>query len=570
MAGLAPPNAFRTLLAAAAEEWRATPFYRASQKSTDSVPIRRWANDPRTGDPVRGFDLVRGQWRIGAERLAGVNSNPWPAPAPSTHFTARLHSFSWLADLVSVGVAGHQAAAGLIDAWVRDFRDWHPAAWAPELTGERLFAWLAHGREAFAQLPSAPQVTALQSFVRQARHLRAACKDIRDPSARLKAGATLALCGVALSGRGEDRGLDDASAILDQGMEMVDEECARQFLLDGGHASRAPEALLDASCDLSTVVRELTAVGVAPPRLAMEALPRLLPMVRFFQLGDGGLACFNGGGEGVRAAIVALQKSGARAPSFQFATHSGFQRLAANDSILLMDVGEAPSPLYGERAHAGALSFEFSVGVDRLIINVGSARELSPDWRAAGRATNGHSTLTIEDALSAQFSQRRMGRGAAHPVGPGAIHARRTEEEDGAWIDSHHDGYRAQFGYLHRRRLYLRRDGCELRGQDAVAAPLGVARPPKPAHFAVRFHVHPSVRVERCDIHAATLTPPNGPAWKFVTDARAMEIEKSVYLSGVNTPDTRARQIVLRGVSDPARAEDCAPNLIKWKLTRVA
>lgn len=571
MGGLAPPNAFRTLLSAATEEWRATPFYRMMMRPGDAAPIRHWAQDVRAGDPVRGFDLARGQWRIGAERLAGMHVIPWSAPAPSTHFTARLHSFSWLADLVSVGVVGHAAGAQLIETWVRDYGEWHPAAWAPELTSERVFAWLTHGREAFALLAPPVQEAALRSFARQARHLRLASQDIREPVSRLKAGAALALAGAALmSGDDGLPGLEDAGAILDQGAELIDEECARQFLQDGGHASRAPEMLLEACCDLMAVTNALAACGITPPRLAVEALPRLLPMVRFFQLGDSGVASFNGGGESARAAVAAFQKAGMRAPSFQYAVQSGYQRMAANETIILMDVGMAPAPIYGDRAHAGALSFELSAGLDRLIVNVGSARELGPDWRAAGRATNGHSTLIIEDALSASFAQKRAGRGAAHPIGPGVVHARRTEEDDGAWIDAHHDGYRASYGYLHRRRIYLRKDGCEVRGQDAIAPPLTAARALKPVRFAVRFHIHPSVRVERSDIQVITLIPPNGPAWRFATDARAMEVEQSVYLSGPNPPNPRTRQIVLRGVSDPAVSEESAPNVIKWKLARLA
>jgi uncharacterized heparinase superfamily protein len=245
------------------------------------------------------------------------------------------------------------------------------------------------------------------------------------------------------------------------------------------------------------------------------------------------------------------------------------------DTTLIMDVGAAPDPAFGERAHAGALSFEMSCGPDRLIVNVGSARDLHPDWRAAGRMTNGHSTLIIKDELSCQFAQRRMGlnaRGAAHPIGPTNIYAKRTEEDDGAWIDAHHDGYRAHFGLLHRRRVYMRADGREVRGQDAVAPPLGAGagKTQKGAPFAVRFHIHPAVRVERSDVRAITLTPPNGPAWRFITDASEMAIEKSVYLAGPQTPDPRARQIVLRGEANPALPEDQAPNLVRWKLQRMA
>jgi uncharacterized heparinase superfamily protein len=232
-----------------------------------------------------------------------------------------------------------------------------------------------------------------------------------------------------------------------------------------------------------------------------------------------------------------------------------------------MDVGGGPGAIYGERAHAGALGFEMSTGVDRLIVNVGSEPELLPEWRAAGRATNGHSTLIIDDALSAVFQQRR-GRAAAHPVGPIVQH-KRTEEDEGVLLETYHDGYRAQYGYLHRRRLFLSSDGREIRGQDAVAPPLAANRTqPKPASFAIRFHLHPSVQAQRSDIYQVTLSPPNGPAWTFITNAQTLELEPSIYLSNAVGPQ-RARQIVLRGESDPSQREDRSPNLVKWKLAKV-
>jgi uncharacterized heparinase superfamily protein len=560
--GVLPPRAWRGLLAAASEEWRATPFYRMMLRGADPDRITQWGRDVRVGDFARGMDIVRGQWRIASEKLPVMAPAPWSAPPPSLHFAARLHSFSWLIDVTSVGVSGQEAATVLIDSWVEGFgRDFHAAAWAPELVAERLFAWLCHGRAAFEQGDPVRRPELLRSLARQARHLQLAVQDLREPLARVKAGAALVLAGVS--------GVPDGDRLREEGEETLEEACASQFLSDGGHQSRSPQALLEAYCDLLTADDALVRQGLETPRLLRDALPRAAAMLRLFRMSDGKLYCANGGGESTAETLDSALREAPKARMYNFATTSGFQRLAAGDVVLMMDVGGAPPPAYGERAHAGALAFELSCGPDRIIVNVGSGLELLPDWRAAGRATNGHSTLVIDDALSAQFSQRRAGRGAAHPVGP-TVGQKRTEEDDGVLIDAHHDGYRAQYGYLHRRRVFLSADGRQMWGQDAAAPPLGGARAGlKPVAFAVRFHLHPGVRAERSDVHQMTLTPPNGPAWNFVTDARRMELEHSIYLSAAAGPQ-RTRQIVLYGVTDPGAPEDRTPNLVKWKLSRVA
>lgn len=563
MAGsILPPRAWRGLLAAASEEWRATPFYKLMLRGADPEGIAQWGRDPRLGDFARGMDIVRGQWRIASEKLPGMNATPWSAPPPSLHFAARLHSFSWLVDVSSVGVSGQEAGAALIESWVEGFgKDFHAAAWAPELVAERLYAWLCHGRHAFEAGDPARRSELLQSLARQARHLQLAVKDLREPLSRVKAGAALVLAGVS--------GIPEGERLREEGEETLEEACASQFLSDGGHASRSPLALYEAFCDLISADDALVRHGLETPQLVREALPRMATMLRFFRMSDGKLACFNGGAEGSSDAITAALRETAGGRDFNYATQSGYQRLVAGDVTVLMDVGGAPPPAYGERAHAGALAFEFSCGPDRLIVNVGSGIELLPDWRAAGRATNGHSTLVIDDALSATFSQRRAGRGAAHPIGP-LVGQRRSEEDDGVLVDSHHDGYRAPFGYLHRRRIFLASDGRQMWGQDAAAPPLGGARAGlKPVKFAVRFHLHPTVRAERTDVHQMTITPQNGPAWNFVTDARKMDIESSIHLSGAHGPQ-RTKQIVLWGETNPNSAEDRTPNLVKWKFSRVA
>lgn len=563
MAGsVLPPRAWRGLLAAASEEWRATPFYKMMLRGADPDRIEHWGRDIRVGDFARGMDIVRGQWRIASEKLPGMHPTPWSAAPPSLHFAARLHAFAWLRDVASVGVSGQEAATVLIESWVEGFgKDFHAAAWAPELVAERLCAWLCHGRPAFEAGDPARRPELLRSLARQARHLQLAVQDLREPLGRIKAGVALVLAGVS--------GMPEGERLREEGEEALEEACASQFFSDGGHQSRSPAALLDAYCDLVTADDALVRRGIETPRLIRDALPRAAAVLRLFRMSDGRLYAANGGGEGSVETLAAALREAPDTRGFSFATQSAYQRLAAGDVVLLMDVGGAPSPAYGERAHAGALAFELSCGPDRLIVNVGSSPELLPDWRAAGRATNGHSTLVIDDALSATFAQRRNGRGAAHPIGPVVGH-RRTEEDDGVLIDAHHDGYRAQYGYLHRRRVFLSSDGRQMWGQDAAAPPLGGARGAlRPAPFAVRFHLHPAVRAERTDIHQVTLTPPNGPAWNFVTDARRMEIEASIHLSADSGPQ-RTRQIVLYGVTDPAAAEDKSPNLVKWKLARVA
>ncbi|MGE0827801.1 MAG: heparinase II/III family protein [Hyphomonadaceae bacterium] len=565
MARASSSRLWRPLLSAALEEWRATPFYRASRTAAAPERITLHGHDPRGGDARRGREILAGQWRIGTEKLSGSHTIPWGAAHPSPHFTSRLHAFAWLGDLAALGADAHPRIAQLIERWVSGFGQWHDNAWAPELTSERIFAWLCHGQAAFDLLQGADRAALLQSFAWQAHHLLAAWKDLPTQTQRIKAGAALTLSGFAFGPDGEK--------LAEQGVELLEEACATQFHPDGGHFSRAPEALLEALYDFIAVDDILARGGYETPRLIADATARAGKLLRLLQLGDGGLACFHGGSEGSPETIErALTEIGASTPSFKFATQSGYQQLQAGASTIIMDVGGAPPPAYGERAHASALAFEMSCEKDRLIVNVGACAEIGPDWRAAARATNGHSTLVVDDALSAQFSRPR--RGAAHPL-EFALASKRMEEEDGVHVEARHEGYRAEFGFVHRRFLFLDKEGRNVRGADELGRPFADGRSSQTGAipFAVRFHLHPGVRAEWSAPREPRLITPSGAVWRLRTDAVRVSIEDSIYLSGRmaygDKPRQDCAQIVLAGAADPNGVGDAPPNRLRWALTRV-
>ena len=545
--------------APASDTWRANPFHRMRLGEASFDGIERWGADPRIGDRERGREIGRGIWRIAAERLPGEHALPWTASQPSRHFTARLHAFAWLIDLAAVGPSADLRIAELIDAWVAEFGEWDELAWDPELTAERLFAWLAWGRAAFERGDPERRGALMRSAARQARLLLVAQNELSERHlGSIKAGAALVLAAAA--------GFPEAERLSEQGEELLIEACAKQFLPDGGHLSRAPEALAEALCDLVAAHDALP----EPSSPIQDAMGKLANMLRMLRLGDGGLACFHGGSEGSVASIdAALARAGGDVRAFQFANHSAFQRLEAGPLRAVFDVGGAPPASYSDRAHASALAFELSSEGERLIVNVGCARELEPAGRMAARATNAHSTLVLADALSATFEEPRRGKGPARLVGPTLDDVRRSSDESGITVQGRHDGYRERFGLLHRRYLFVDHEGKNLRGIDELMRPVREKRvlAKKPIPFVARFHLHPSVRARVIEHQMALLETPGGQRWRLRTDAPAIAIESSIYWGGAVVPQ-ECLQIVLSGEADPMGHGLAPPNRIRWALAR--
>jgi len=67
-----------------------------------------------------------------------------------------------------------------------------------------------------------------------------------------------------------------------------------------------------------------------------------------------------------------------------------------------------------------------------------------------------------------------------------------------------------------------------------------------PVPYAIRFHIHPDVRVSLAqDLRSAILKLPNGEGWRFRWGGGALSIEESIYLgAGVAR---RAEQLVITG-----------------------
>jgi uncharacterized heparinase superfamily protein len=65
--------------------------------------------------------------------------------------------------------------------------------------------------------------------------------------------------------------------------------------------------------------------------------------------------------------------------------------------------------------------------------------------------------------------------------------------------------------------------------------------------FAVRFHLHPSIKANRLtDGHGVMLMLPNREVWTFDAHEDRVELEESVFLAGPDGP-RRTVQIVIHG-----------------------
>jgi uncharacterized heparinase superfamily protein len=536
----APPLVTR-LRRDALRAFAAGPLYRHTL--VGRVPADLWlrVGERWPGDAKRGTTILAGEITLAGQLVR--NPMPvWFPPEAGTGWLAAWHDFAWVADLLSVGGGARDAVRALVQSWLTDNAGWHPVSWRADVLATRIYSWLVHldeiaSREADRLLRRAMLV----SLSGQLRHLaRTAAWELTGP-ARLRSLKGL-IAGLVAFGASQKR--------IVRAVKAMERELPSQILADGGHRSRNPSVQLDVLRDLVDTRAALRAGSVEVPAALQDAIDRMGPMLRFFRHGDRRLALFNNSVEedGILVDLV-LTRSETKERAPAQAPQTGFQRMQAGHSLVLVDTGRPPPTGFDEAAHAGPLSFEMSQGRERIIVNCGGYRGTQRVWRQVARSTAAHSVLIVADTNAVEINDDgTLGRA------PPTIRCERAEEDGHQWIAVSHDGYRQRFGLNYSRELYLSADGDDLRGEDKVVGRAGTP-------FAVRFHLHPAIQpLLAQDGGAVVLRLPSGLAWRLRANGAELGLAESIYLGSGELKDTR--QVVLSGVTGPNGAS------VRWAIRR--
>ena len=500
--------------------------------------------DLRTSDATRASEIYAGRFAFAGKVVTCDSRSPFEMNPPSEDWAASLFGFGWLRHLrASASGITRANARALVDEWITLNSSQDPIAWRADVVARRVMSWLSQAPLVLDDADVQFYRRFLRSLMRQVRHLRHTASQARDGVPRLQ--AAMALSYAALCMARQQRHIRAAT-------KRLSEEMARQILPDGGHISRNPGALVELLVDLLPLRSAFTARNLVPPPELLNAIDRMMPMLRFFWHGDGNFALFNGMGPTPTDLITTiLAYDDARGTPLANAPHSGYQRLESGSTLVLMDAGCPPPMAVSQEAHAGCLSFELSVKQNRIVVNCGLPVASREGWRQVARTTAAHSTVTFNDTSSCRFIEagpvRRMLYGTPMIAGPRQVAVTREEQGDGTILRASHNGYAEIFNVIHERLLMLSSDGRRLDGEDSFTPARGELVPAERDQFAVRFHLHPSVKANRLsDGHGAMLAMPNREVWTFSAYGDRVEIEESVYLAGPDGP-RRTVQLVIYG-----------------------
>ncbi|MXY39055.1 MAG: hypothetical protein F4027_14185 [Rhodospirillaceae bacterium] len=524
--------------------WYRNALYQWRLGGTRATQVLLVPHDPWPGDSEVGKAILRGAFSFRNDRIWRGEELP-----------LEPHDFAWLRDLRATGSdAGRRLGRELMSDWIDRFGRYHHHGWRADIAAERLINWLSQYDYFCRGAEDRFRDRVLQSVHRQAKHLSNVTRKTTRGARRVRAAKGLIYVGACLP---------SAHARLFRGLTLLEHEIEHRIHADGGVAERCPTLQHEILRDLIDVRSVLASSHQDASPVVQGAIDRAAPMLRGMRLGDGALAVFNGSFEEQDWQIdMTLNQSGSTGNPPEHPPHTGFQRVIAGRTMVVMDTGMPPAPGHDDLAHAGLLSFEMSAGRSRLIVNCGSYWKRNSDWAFAGRISAAHSTLVVANRNSSQL-HRNGGLGRR----PAKVDADRKDLQGAILIEGSHDGYAPAFAVVHRRRLYVSANGEDVRGQDILSRPEQSHRNAD-VEFAVRFHLHPDVSIDSMSIwekggRIIDFSRPGAGSWQFHTESGVtIGVEDSFY-QGMRNERQRTRQIVLSGEYRGAE-----PRSVRWAIRR--
>lgn len=373
----------------------------------------------------------------------------------------------------------------ILDDWIRTSPlacagSWR-IAWNSYVVSLRVVVWMQQLASRRSKLSTEFLERACASLAQQLRFLETHLELDIGGNHLIKNAKALLWAGAFFRGADAERWSELAARILER-------ELAEQILEDGAHYERSPAYHAQVFADL------VECAAVAPEKLRTSLIATLQRMAQplvDLTHPDGAPSLFNDGGLSMSyssaTCLAAAAKLGCElpAPRARFALASaGYFGLRTSTSYLVVDCGALAPDHLPAHGHGDALSFEWSLGGRRIVVDAGVFEYERGELRDTSRATRSHNTVTLDELDQSEFwAAFRVGRRARvrcerfEPLGAGFV------------LEGAHDGYAHLWGApVHRRRVIAAGESLVI--DDEV---IGGAR----QSVRARLLLHPDVAVER-------------------------------------------------------------------------
>lgn len=459
----------------------------------------------------------------------------WNDPGRPKLWLYNLHYFDELSAPADPARSGWRR--GLIVRWIAENPMGQGNGWEPYPTSLRIVNWVKWA------LSGEPFDAAWRdSLALQARWLMLRLEHHLLGNHLLANAKALVFAGAFFEG-------EEAERWLARGLEILQRELREQILADGGHFERSPMYHAIVLEDLLDLLNVAGAYGWREAQPYVQSQGLAGPMRRWLAAmthPDGGPSFFNDTAFGIApteaelgayAGRLGLPEGVEDLGPLTVLEASGYVRLAQGEAVAILDMAPVGPDYLPGHAHADTLSFELSVGAERIVVNGGTSTYAPGERRSWERSTAAHSTVEIDGQDSSEtWAAFRVGR-RARPLEVAA-----EVSPHGLCAGAGHDGYAWLRGSpIHRRRWRMTDDQLVI--EDRVEGAFETA--------TARFHLGASVRASE-DGQVGRLATGSGRSigWRTSQPAR---IEPSTWAREFGKVETT--QMIVARLSPGLRTE---------------
>jgi uncharacterized heparinase superfamily protein len=390
--------------------------------------------------------------------------------------------------------------------WVLENPPGQGTGWEPYPTSLRIVNWVKH---ALTQAPLPEPVR--QNLAIQARWLTKRLEWHLMGNHLFANAKALLFAGLYFDG-------PEAASWRAKAVSILVRELPEQILPDGGQFELSPMYHALAVEDLADIINLMTAfrATLTPTetelaRNCVARLPSMLHWLNALSHPDGRISFFNDAAFDIAPENALLHAYAGRLgiagkpakAGLTYLADSGYARMDRGDAVVLCDIGRIGPDYLPGHAHADTLSFELSIGDERVVVNSGTSVYGQSEERQRQRGTKAHSTVVVSNADSSEvWSGFRVARRAhVDQIQAANTHVALT-------ISARHDGYtRLPGGPHHTRNWRLTDTGL------TVTDTLNTK-----TQGEARYHLPPGVSAEITAHDAGTISLPSGRMlrWRVV------------------------------------------------------
>ena len=457
----------------------------------------------------------------------------------------KLNNFFWFfsLDLKS----SKKTAQTVIKNWISNNTKYQKNSWEFDLTAKRVISWLSNHQLTYEDSDQEYKSTFDHMIQKQTNHLLNEIKNSKELENKMIGCAAIILAGLAYK---------NEKQYLDNGLNLLKNIIKSSIDNKGFPKSRNIKQLIF-YLKYFIIIREWFKESQSLiPEYIDETIYYLGSSYAFIWQNIKQDIFFNGNYSSENTEFDQYLKRFGYKFKNQINELGGYTILKNKKIILAADIGSSPNKTFSNDYQAGALSFEIFSNDKKLISNAGYCSDKNNKFNKLSRSTSLHSTLTIEDYSSCNFTKHQknfiIDRGLK-------VLKKNVVFENNFWkISGTHDGYLVKFGAIYEREIEFYPEQMKFIGYDKLFR----KNPSREIKFDIRFHLDPNSKVMKTQDNKSILIELDEEGWKFSCDNFDINIDNGLYFGNKNSYKEN-QNIFISGMNNEK------DQIIRWEINKL-